>query len=90
MIDYTSTAGQPCLRLALSAGLLYIERRMEPRTQTPATDDPPGTPAPPPETETLEKLNERLDEELDETFPASDPIPYNHSDAQPINYLDRS
>jgi hypothetical protein len=53
---------------------------MEPRTQTPATADPPGTPAPSPETEALEKEDERLDEELDETFPASDPIPYRHDE----------
>jgi hypothetical protein len=63
---------------------------MDPRTQTPATDAPPGTPALSPETETLEKEDERLDEELDETFPASDPIPYNHGDDPPINHFDRS
>jgi hypothetical protein len=52
---------------------------MDPRTQTPATDAPPGAPAPSPETETIQKEDERLDEELDETFPASDPIPYRSS-----------
>jgi hypothetical protein len=32
----------------------------------------------PSDAETADKENERLDEELDETFPASDPIPFQH------------
>jgi hypothetical protein len=46
---------------------------MDPRT---------GVPEPPPDGAAAEtekdKEDERLDEELDETFPASDPVPFQH------------
>ena len=53
---------------------------MDPRTGVPDADAALKVPAQAPDTDTAdkEKENERLDEELDETFPASDPIPFQH------------
>ena len=60
-----------------------IKRPPEPRTQ-------PDPPQPSGDADEAEKKDERLDEELDETFPASDPIPYNHDDTPRIKKLDRN
>jgi hypothetical protein len=53
---------------------------MDPRTRAPDADATLKVPTRTPDTESVEKEkeNERLDEELDETFPASDPIPFQH------------
>jgi hypothetical protein len=53
---------------------------MDPQKRVPDADAPLTLPSRAPESETSdkEKANERLDEELDETFPASDPIPFQH------------
>jgi hypothetical protein len=49
-----------------------------PRTPLPADEVPASDPKTPTDAEAAEKESERLDEELDETFPASDPIPFQH------------
>jgi hypothetical protein len=55
---------------------------MDPQKRAPDADAPLPKPTRAPDSETAEKAkdNERLDEELDETFPASDPIPFQHDD----------
>jgi hypothetical protein len=56
------------------------ERLMNPRTRLPDAGTPAEVPERPSDAESAEKEkeNERLDEELAETFPASDPIPFQH------------
>jgi hypothetical protein len=50
------------------------------KPQAPAPEPPPPLPTPRPAADAwlTHRQNERLDEELDGTFPASDPVPWQH------------